>query len=47
MVTKAEESYEQAGFVASGLLNPRKARLLLQVSISCGLSAAEWQKFLA
>ena len=47
MVTKAEESYEQAGFIASGLLNPRKARLLLQVSISCGLSAAEWQKFLA
>ena len=47
MVIRAEDSYEQAGFIASGLLNPRKARLLLQVSISCGLSAAEWQKFLA
>lgn len=47
MVTKAEASYEQAGFIASGWLNPRKARLLLQVSISCSISPAEWQKFLA
>jgi L-asparaginase len=47
MVTQAEESYEQAGFIASGWLNPRKARLLLQVSISCSISPADWQKFLA
>ena len=47
MVTRAEASYEQAGFIAGGLINPRKARLLLQVSVSCGLSVAEWQKFLA
>ena len=47
MVTKAEESYEQAGFIASGLLNPRKARLLLQVALVCGRSAADLRKFLA
>ena len=47
MVTKAEASYEQAGFAAGGLLNPRKARLLLQVAVCGGLSPAEWQKFLA
>lgn len=47
MVTQAEESYEQAGFIPSGLINPRKARLLLQVAVSADVSAAEWQKFLA
>ena len=46
MVTRAEDSYEQAGFIASGLINPRKARLLLQVAKSCGLTPAVWQKFL-
>ena len=46
MVTKAEASYEQAGFAASGLLNPRKARLLLQVAVGCRLAPALWQKFL-
>ena len=47
MVTKAEASYEQAGFIASGLLNPRKARLLLQVVLACGKDAAVLRKFLA
>ena len=47
MVTRAEDSYEQAGFIASGLLNPRKARLLLQVALVCGKSAADLRKFLA
>ncbi len=47
MVTKAEDSYEQAGFIASGLLNPRKARLLLQIALCSQLVPAEWQKFLA
>ncbi len=47
MVTKAEDSYEQAGFIASGLINPRKARLLLQVAVSAAMPAGEWQKFLA
>ena len=47
MVTQAEESYEQAGFIASGLINPRKARLLLQVAVSAAMPAGEWQKFLA
>jgi L-asparaginase len=47
MVTKAEDSYEQAGFIASGLINPRKARLLLQVAVSAAMPAEEWQKFLA
>ena len=47
MVTKAEDSYEQAGFIASGLLNPRKARLLLQIALRSQLAPAEWQKFLA
>ena len=47
MVTKAEASYEEAGFIASGLLNPRKARLLLQVALVCGKSAADLRKFLA
>ena len=47
MVTQAEVSYEQAGFIASGWLNPRKARLLLQVFISCNISPADWQKILA
>ncbi len=46
MVTRAEDSYEQAGFIASGLINPRKARLLLQVAKSCGLTPEVWQKFL-
>ena len=46
MVTKAEDSYEQAGFIASGLINPRKARLLLQVAVSAAMPAGEWQKFL-
>ena len=46
MVTKAEASYEEAGFIASGLLNPRKARLLLQVALVCGKSAADLRKFL-
>ena len=35
------------GFIASGLLNPRKARLLLQVALVCGKSAADLRKFLA
>lgn len=47
MVTKAEASYEEAGFIASGLLNPRKARLLLQVIIACGKTAEDLRKFLA
>lgn len=47
MVTKAEASYEEAGFISSGLLNPRKARLLLQVILSCGKSAEDLRKFLA
>ncbi|SHK58256.1 L-asparaginase [Selenomonas ruminantium] len=47
MVTKAEESYEQAGFIASGMLNPRKARLLLQLMLVCGKTAADVRKFLA
>ena len=47
MVTRAEDSYEQAGFIASGLINPRKARLLLQVAVSAAMPAGEWQKFLA
>lgn len=47
MVTKAEASYEQAGFIASGLLNPRKARLLLQTALVCGKSADDLRKFLA
>ena len=47
MVTKAEASYEEAGFIASGLLNPRKARLLLQVALVCGKSAADLRKILA
>ncbi|MBQ5418904.1 MAG: asparaginase [Selenomonas sp.] len=46
MVAKAEESYEQAGFVASGCLNPRKARLLLQVALSVGASAAAVKNWL-
>lgn len=41
MVVKAEESYEQAGFIASGLLNPRKARLRLQVLLACGKLAGD------
>lgn len=47
MVVKAEESYEQAGFIPSGLLNPRKARLLLQVVLACGMKTADLRKFLA
>ncbi|MBE6091558.1 MAG: asparaginase [Selenomonas ruminantium] len=46
MVTRAEDSYEQAGFIASGLINPRKARLLLQVAVSAAMPAGEWQKIL-
>jgi len=47
MVTKAEASYEQAGFISSGMLNPRKARLLLQTALACGLPVAELRNFLA
>lgn len=47
MVTKAEASYEQADFIASGLLNPRKARLLLQTVLVCGKTAEDLRKFLA
>ncbi|BAL82063.1 putative L-asparaginase [Selenomonas ruminantium subsp. lactilytica TAM6421] len=46
MVVKAEESYEQAGFIASGLLNPRKARLLLQAAVVCGKGTADLRNFL-
>ena len=47
MVVKAEASYEQAGFIPSGLLNPRKARLLLQVALACGITPTDLRKFLA
>lgn len=46
MVVKAEESYEEAGFTASGLLNPRKARLLLQAAVVCGKGTADLRNFL-
>ena len=46
MVTKAEDSYEKAGFIASGLLNPRKARLLLQIALLCGKDAVDLRNFL-
>lgn len=47
MVVKAEESYEQAGFISGGLLNPRKARLLLQVALVAGITPTDLRKILA
>lgn len=46
MVTQAEASYEAAGFIGSGLLNPRKARLLLQVALAAGMDTKTVRKFL-
>ena len=46
MVTRAEDSYEQSGFIASGVLNPKKARLLLQVAAVMELSAADLKSWL-
>ena len=46
MVTHAEASYEQSGFIASGVLNPKKARLLLQVAAVMELSAADLKSWL-
>ncbi|MCR5757894.1 MAG: asparaginase [Selenomonas sp.] len=46
MVTRAELSYEEAGFLSSGVLNPRKARLFLQVALLSGFSVAEMSKFI-
>ena len=46
MVTRAEDSYEQSGFIASGVLNPKKARLLLQVAAVMELSPADLKSWL-
>lgn len=47
MVTKAEASYEEAGFISSGLINPRKARLLLQVALAAGMNVEDVRQFLS
>lgn len=42
-VTVAEESYEKAGILRSGSLNPQKARILLQLALANGNEAKEIQ----